>query len=51
MGSVKILSKREIQRMRDACALAAETLCHVGAMLTVSIVWAVGCGEGRRGEV
>jgi len=33
MGSVKILSKREIQRMREVGALAAETLCHVGAQL------------------
>ncbi len=33
MGSVKILSKREAQRMREAGALAAETLCHVGRLL------------------
>ena len=33
MGSVKILSKREIQRMREVGELAAATLCHVGDVL------------------
>jgi methionyl aminopeptidase len=33
MASVKILSKREIQRMREVGELAARTLCHVGGLL------------------
>jgi methionyl aminopeptidase len=33
MGSVKILSKREAQRMREVGELAAATLCHVGRQL------------------
>ena len=37
MGSVKILSKREQQRMREAGALAAATLCHIGRLLEVGM--------------
>ena len=37
MGSVKILSKREQQRMRETGALAAATLCHVGRLLEVGM--------------
>jgi methionyl aminopeptidase len=33
MASVKILSKREILRMREVGKLAADTLCHVGKQL------------------
>ena len=37
MGSTKILSKREIQKMREVGELAARTLCHVGEQLTAGM--------------